>query len=308
MYLRDVASSLVRRWYLTLAGILLTAGLVAVALQLVHPAWESEANLVLLPPRSTILPGGNPYLQLGGLSPTLDLLVVKLSDEQVRQAVKGLSTTATYTVKADTTSSGPVLLVTATDRTPASSIMVRDELIREAPIRLAALQESLSISPNARITSMVLTQDPRAQTVSKNQIRAVVVAAGVGLVGTALVVALVDGVGVRRRRQTLKALAENLEGHLAVPEPAGPVVPISPVVPVPVMPVPVMPVDPVVPVDPVLPVDPVIPVEPVLPVSAEWDRAKAARQSVNPPARKSARRKATGSTGPDWNWVEPPQP
>jgi hypothetical protein len=300
MYLRDVASSLVRRWYLTLAGILLTAGLVALALQLVHPAWESEANLVLLPPRSTILPGGNPYLQLGGLSPTLDLLVVKLSDEQMRLAVKGLSSTATYTVKADTTSSGPVLLVTATDRTPESSIKVRDELIREAPIRLAALQESLAISPNARITSMVLTQDPRAQTVSKNQIRAVVVAAGAGLVGTALVVALVDGVGVRRRRMTLKALADGLEGPLAVPEPVGPVLPVRPVVPL----------NPVVPVDPVVPVGPVVPVDPAPPISAEWDRAKAARRSDKPPGRKPPRRTATGTgtDGPDWNWVEPEQP
>jgi hypothetical protein len=199
MFLRDVIASLARRWYLTLAGLLATAGLAFVALQLVPPEWESKASVVLLPPKSTVESGGNPYLQLSGLAPTLDLLVVSLGDQRMTQLIKSVSPSAEYTAEADTTSSGPVMIVTVHDRTPANSVAVRDELVRQAPIRLAELQDTLSIPPRSFITSMVLAQDEEPQIVGKDQLRAVVVAAGAGVVGTALLVALIDGYLSRRR-------------------------------------------------------------------------------------------------------------
>src|SRR5687768_12280847 len=104
MFLRDVVAALARRWYLTLAGLLVTAGLAVVALQLVPPAWESKGSVVLLPPKSAVERGGNPYLQLDGLAPTLDLLVVSLSDQRMQQSIRSLSPSADYTVEADTTS------------------------------------------------------------------------------------------------------------------------------------------------------------------------------------------------------------
>ena len=67
----------------------------------------------------------NPYLELGGLAPTLDLLVASLDDQQTRAAMQRLSTTAEYTVEADASSSGPVMLISAVDATPAGSTSVR---------------------------------------------------------------------------------------------------------------------------------------------------------------------------------------
>jgi hypothetical protein len=199
MFLRDVVASLARRWYLTLAGLLVTAGLAFIALQLVPPVWESKANVVLLPPKSTVEPGGNPYLQLGGLAPTLDLLVASLDDQEMEQLIKSVSPTAEYTVVADTTSSGPVLAVTVEDRTPANSLAARDQVVGQVPLKLDALQDNLTIPSRSRITSMVLTQDNKPEIVGKDQLRALVVAVGAGAVGTALMVALIDGYLTRRR-------------------------------------------------------------------------------------------------------------
>lgn len=198
MYLRDVLSSLTRRWYLTLVGLAVTAGLGMFALQIVPPTLESTASVVLLPPRASLEAGANPYLQLGGLQPTLDLLVVSLKDEQTTQVLASVSPTAEVEVRADTTNSGPVLIVTAQDRTAQGSVSVRDAMVREVPLKLAALQQQLAISERSQITSMVLVQDSVAEPVSKSQIRAVVVAAGVGLAGTAILVGLLDSYLERR--------------------------------------------------------------------------------------------------------------
>jgi len=199
MFLRDVIASLARRWYLTLAGLLATAALALVALHFVPPVWESKASVVLLPPKSTVEPGGNPYLQLSGLAPTLDLLVVSLADQQMTQLIKSVSTSAEYTAEADTKSNGPVIVVTVHDRTPAGSMAVRDKLIAQVPVKLTALQDDLTIPSRARITSMVVTKDMEPEIVGKNQLRALVVAIGAGIVGTALLVALIDGYLTRRR-------------------------------------------------------------------------------------------------------------
>jgi hypothetical protein len=207
MFVRDVVASLARRWYLSFAGLLVTAGLAFVALQLVPPAWESKASVVLLPPKSTVEPGGNPYLELGGLSPTLDLLVVTLDDQQMVQLIKSVSPTAEYTVEADTTSSGPVMVVTVQDRTPVDAVAARDELVRQAPVRLAELQDNLAIPSRSHITSMVLTQDREPEIVGKNQLRALVVAVGTGVVGTALLVALIDGYLTRRRLAAVEVVS-----------------------------------------------------------------------------------------------------
>ena len=185
MRLHDLWLSLARRWYWALFGLLATAGLAVLALQVVAPVWESKASIVLLPPKSTVETGGNPYLQLGGLAPTLDLVVASLSDQATVKQVRDVSPTSEYTVKADTSSSGPVLLITAQDRSPAASLAIRDKLAEMTPARLAELQDALSISSRSQITSMNLTSDVQAELVGKNQIRAVVVAVGVGLVGTA---------------------------------------------------------------------------------------------------------------------------
>ena len=199
MFLRDVIASLARRWYLTLAGLLATAGLAFVALQLVPPVWESKASVVLLPPKSTVEPGENPYLQLSGLAPTLDLLVVSLGDQRMTQLIKSVSPSAEYTAEADTTSSGPVIVVTAHDRTPAGSLAVRDKLVEQIPLKLTELQDDLTIPSRALITSTVVTKDMEPEIVGKDQLRALVVAVGAGIVGTALLVGLIDGYLTRRR-------------------------------------------------------------------------------------------------------------
>ncbi len=53
--MRDLVASMKRRWYLTLAGILVTVALCLAAMQLVPPKYQANGSLVLLPPAGAVL-------------------------------------------------------------------------------------------------------------------------------------------------------------------------------------------------------------------------------------------------------------
>jgi hypothetical protein len=106
------------------------------------------------------------------------------------------------------------MVVTVHDGTPANSLAVRDELVRQTPVRLAELQDNLTIPARSHITSMVVTQDAEPRIVGKDQLRAVVVAVGAGIVGTAFLIAVIDGHLVRRRLARAQNASE-MEGASA---------------------------------------------------------------------------------------------
>ncbi|MCW2530013.1 MAG: hypothetical protein JWM76_4873, partial [Pseudonocardiales bacterium] len=53
---------MLRRWYLTFVGVLVTAALCAAAIVLVPAKYQASASLLLLPPKTAVGNGGNPYL------------------------------------------------------------------------------------------------------------------------------------------------------------------------------------------------------------------------------------------------------
>ncbi|MBA8792694.1 hypothetical protein FHX74_000288 [Friedmanniella endophytica] len=202
MELREIVASVRRQWAIALVGILVTVGLGVGAVVIVPPSYQYEANIVLLPPRTSVDTGGNPYLLLSGLSQPLDVLSVSLQDQSTLELVHGIDRNAEVTVAPDANSSGPILVITAEAPTAAKAREARDAVAALVPSRLLTLQDQLNIVPRAQITSMVLTADQVPQVVNKTRLRAAVGVVGLGLVATLLLIALRDGrIGRRGRRR-----------------------------------------------------------------------------------------------------------
>ena len=159
MYLRELATTLRRRWYLTIVGLIATAVLCAATLSLFPATYQAEANIVLLPPASTVEKGGNPYLQLGNLSQVVDVMIRALNSQDAVQQAAVIAPTGTYEVAPDYTTSGPIFVITAQDITPEATLATLKAVSDKVAPTLAGLQESLAIAPPSQITSTVLTSD-----------------------------------------------------------------------------------------------------------------------------------------------------
>lgn len=188
-----------RRWYVTLLGLLLTAGLCLVAVLFVPAKYESTARVLLLPPQSSVGKGGNVYLALGGLDSAVAILGQTMSDADADAALKAKGATAKFTIAPDALTSAPVLYVVADDKTATASMDSLDLALAMVPTTLDSLQKSAEVPANSYISASVITQDQKASVVRKTQIRALVVALGAGLALTLVLVALVDR---RMRRRT----------------------------------------------------------------------------------------------------------
>ena len=206
MYLRDLKASLLRRWYLVLGGLLLTAGICTAAYQLVPATYQAQASVVMLPPNSSVSKGGNPYLYLGGLGQALDVLTRALQADSAQRPITDAHPDSTYTALPDTTTTGPILLVTVDGPTPGETLATLHAVLASVPPALVSLQDGLGVAANSRITSMNLAADEQPTKIQKDQTRALLAAAAVGLVATVLLTGVIDGLLTSRKAGERKEL------------------------------------------------------------------------------------------------------
>jgi len=192
---------MLQRWYFTLVGLLITAALCVLAALAVPIKYQAKAQILVLPPHTSVGTGGNPYLALGGLQAASDVLARAMSDGKTFQLLRSEGITGTYTVARDLTTSGPILLVDAEDSTPEGALSTLNGILSQAAPRLTALQDDLNVPSNTRLTSNVFTQDSVASTLRKSQIRAVLVGFAAGVFVTIMLVSAADSALTRRRRR-----------------------------------------------------------------------------------------------------------
>ncbi|QCW50794.2 hypothetical protein FE634_10910 [Nocardioides dongxiaopingii] len=200
MFVRDVFKALVRRWYLVPLVLAMTAGGVAAALSQVGPTYRSTASVVLVPPETTLGVTGNPYLFLGGLEQSVDVLSRTLSSQEVRAQVRDAAgTDRDYEVVGDVATSAPIVLATAEGGSAAEADRLLDAVLDAVPEVLAKLQDDLGVKPGAQIDTQVIARTDEPEVVQKTRLRLAVLAAGAGGVLGLLVVLALDGVLLRRR-------------------------------------------------------------------------------------------------------------
>jgi hypothetical protein len=195
---RGLGRSLLARWYLTAAGLVVTIALCAGVATLVHPQYDAKSVVVLLPP--PVPTATNPYLNLGSLSGLPDVINQSLAAPDTVELVKERGYLGTYSVTSDLTTGGPLLRVTANAKTPKEAVDLANYITSLIPPTLVRLQNAIGVdSAKSYITSLVINPVGKAAAVRKTQIRAVLVAAAVGLMLTVLLVAAAERLSHRAR-------------------------------------------------------------------------------------------------------------
>lgn len=205
----EVMRAIGRRWYVALVGLILTAGLVFGAYTVSPPEYNARALVLLLPSKTDVGPGGNPFLQLSGLEQPASILAAYFSSAPSREDVKAQASTASYEVALDSTTRGPVLAVDVTAESSEDATLVLNYLLQRMPEELTRLQEDVEARRNAFVGSMVLTIDRQPERVLSGTIRLMIAALVVGVVSTGFAAVALDGYLLRRNRRRSGDLDES---------------------------------------------------------------------------------------------------
>ena len=203
MNFMNFLTSIRRRWYIGVAGLLIAAVGAVFVYQAVKPTYERSASELLLPGSQSIPKGGNPYLFLGDVSQATDILVRALGAGDVQKPEVEGHPGATVAVARDSTTSGPIVVITTTGKTDADADAVLHGMVTQLRTTLATLQTNAGAKGGQLITSTSLTFDRTSTLNQKTRYTYTGIAAATILVVTLLTIAFVDGLilgGARRRR------------------------------------------------------------------------------------------------------------
>lgn len=200
MYMRDLWTTLARRWLLTLFCLAASGALVLVVATKVPPTYESTADVVLVPPKSAEDPTANRYLSLSGLRQAVDVLTRSLGSDRTVTQIRDRAPAGTFETAADFTTSAPIVIVTVEAPTADQAQRLLDAVIAQVPLSLNALQKSVQIETKDQITPQVVAEDEEPQAVNKKQVRAVGAVLALALLASAMLVAAADSLLLRRRR------------------------------------------------------------------------------------------------------------
>lgn len=217
MELTAIAAALLRRWYVVLLGLVLTAGLVYVAHEKVPPTYDATASVLLLPPQESLDAGANPLLQLAGLDQPASLVVAYLSGEGPTKVWNADHPTSTREIVVDPQSRGPILIFTVHDPTSAAVMDALTASTDQVPGALTSLQDEVDAPGDARIQSAVLTADIEPTTNTSKSLRALIAAAGLGIAATLAGAVALDGLARRRRANRAARASEDASTAAPVP-------------------------------------------------------------------------------------------
>jgi uncharacterized protein involved in exopolysaccharide biosynthesis len=221
MSFSSLRALLVRRWYLTLAGLIATAFLAFGANIAVPVQYEAQSDVLLLPPTPRGNPNGsNPYLSLSGYQAFADIVARAMNDTAAVRAVQSTGVTDSFNVTRDLTTNGPVVLAKVAGAHSAKVVGELRAVVRHIPFVLKVLQDENHVIMQAQFTAQVITHPVVPAAGRKSQIRAVLVAIVAGLFGTALFVAVIDRIARRRRTRRVSEDRPTPAPEAIRPEPA----------------------------------------------------------------------------------------
>ena len=217
MFPGSVYRTLLRRWYLVLLGLALTAWLPSMALRDVSPTYTLESQVLLLPPETAVLVGDNPYLNLGGLGSIGDVVSRAVGDDDTRRYVQNTTGVIDYTVDLDRSAAAPIVLTTVESTSAASTEAAMKYLQSQLKVELRRVQIEAGVKPEALVAEATVTKMDQVRVSHKDQYRAAGVAAAGGLALTVLLIAAVDAaLMARRRRRAERADADAAAREAAI--------------------------------------------------------------------------------------------
>lgn len=189
--LAEFGSVLLRRWYIVMIGVVATAFMVAAATLVVPARYQAEASVLLYRPLSALGADGNPLVSLGGLESARDSLLDVLNAPDMTSKLGGSSDTE-LTIAADQFSSAPAITLTVVGESAVDALRVQGRAVEQIPISLREIQSGLGVDERAQVAALVLASSAEPERISKQQVRAGIAAAALGLVLTIAVVFALD--------------------------------------------------------------------------------------------------------------------
>jgi len=205
--LRDLLNSLARQWYVVLAGVLLTSGIGVVLYGVIPVSYTSQASVVLLPPKSATDPDANPFLRLGGLSQAVDILTRSINSDAYSVPLIKQNPGAKFTTAADTTTSGPIILIESRAPTSARASEMTQAVLAALPMVLNQIQAKLSVKIDSQIAATTIAVDQKPKLDAKTRLQLVLGVAALGVVLSVLMTGLIDGLALSRRRRRAEAIS-----------------------------------------------------------------------------------------------------
>lgn len=199
MNFSDTIRRLLRRWYIVLAGFVLAAAAGYGAWIHTPTEYQRSASQLLLP-GSGSLPSrtANPYLYLGGLTQAADVVArVAGSDDTLSGVVERYPGTV-VSVSRDPSTSGPVILITATSSSDSDAADVVEAMVTRTAAVLEQVQSEEGVAARDRMTITTLTIDRQPTLQQRKRLIATGGSAAGIIVFSLLAASLLDGL-VRRR-------------------------------------------------------------------------------------------------------------
>ncbi|MCP2046883.1 UNVERIFIED_ORG: capsular polysaccharide biosynthesis protein [Paenarthrobacter nicotinovorans] len=218
MQVQKILKSLIRRWFIVVLGLAVTAGACFYLQQNAPDNYKAQASLVLLPSTKSVGEAGNPYLGLGGMSEALDILTRKMSSEEFKETIREQSGASTFTAEADKGTSGAILLITASSGDADQALKILDSVMNQAPVALTELQDVLNVPTTSRISTMKLLEDSKAVPEVKARTQLLLVTAAGGVAFSIMLTVLIDGLLLSRKHRKSKEPTDKPAG----PKPPAP--------------------------------------------------------------------------------------
>ncbi|NYG07383.1 hypothetical protein BJ986_001870 [Phycicoccus badiiscoriae] len=206
VFLSEIWSSMRRRWYLLILGVLASLGLAVGTGIAVGPKYTLVSEVLLMPPASSTPGRSNPYLILDGLSPAVDVVSLAAVDPAMLEKMRAEGLDAEVLVERDILSPAPLAKVTVTATTPSKALTAQDIMLKQLPGTVAQLQSSAGIVASQQITTSVIVAGSKPATVRKGQVRYALAALIVGGATTFMLIGGLDVVLTRRRQRRLDSV------------------------------------------------------------------------------------------------------
>ena len=201
MNFADTLRGLVRRWYIVIPGILVTAAIALGAWLAIPTGYQRSATQLLLPGANSMPAGANPYLFLGGLSPAADVLVRAIGSQEVLDDVVNQHPGVRIEITRDTTTPGPIIVITVTAGSDAAAKEVLGLLIDRTATVLNDFQQAENIPVRNRVSVIPVSVDTLSVPQLRSRLLGTAAAGIVGLVLTLLIAGIVDGASQRKRQR-----------------------------------------------------------------------------------------------------------
>lgn len=195
----------VRRWYVVLPVMLVSAVITAGVVQNVPPAYQSAGSVLLASPgmaREDGAPAINPFANIDYSSSVVAGIVAQLMEsKEVRERLVEAGADPDYIVGTPTGSNAPVLGIESTAATAELSVQTVQIVMTGIQQELETRQRDAGGPPHTWIRAIVLTTPTEADVVVSGKIRALAALAALGLVAAVSLAFLVESIGVGRRRR-----------------------------------------------------------------------------------------------------------